>query len=174
RTPRAGVVVERNVAPGQVVAYGQSDTPVNLFVVADLGTMWVVADVYEPDVPRLKLDEPMVVTLRCCPGERYEGRVSYISHTLDKETRTVKVRATVVNRGRALKAEMFVNASIATGTTRALTIPQSAVHREGRDVYVLVAGANDKLERRPVVLGDDLGDAVEVIGGRRPRRPPAP
>jgi len=165
RAPRGGVVVERNVAPGQVVAYGQSDTPVNLFVVADLSTMWVVADVYEPDVPRLRRDEPMVASLRCCPGERYEGRVSYISDTVDKETRTVKVRSIVANRGRALKAEMFVNVAISTGTTRALTIPQSAVHREGSAVYVLVAKAKDRLERRPVVLGDDLGDAVEVTSG---------
>src|SRR5439155_823092 len=116
--PGARWFVIDSAAPGQVVAYGQSDTPVNLFVVADLGTMWVVADVYEPDVPRLRRDEPMVATLRCCPGERYEGRVSYISDTVDKETRTVKVRSTVVNRGRTLKAEMFVNVAIATGATR--------------------------------------------------------
>ncbi|HYS18524.1 MAG TPA: efflux RND transporter periplasmic adaptor subunit [Candidatus Binatia bacterium] len=165
RAPRDGVVVERNVTPGQVVAYGQSDTPVNLFVIADLGTMWVVADVYEPDVPRLRRDEPMVATLRCCPGERYEGRVSYISDAVDKETRTVKVRSIVVNRGRTLKAEMFVNVAIATGTTRALTIPQSAVHRESSEIYVLIVKAKDQLERRPVVLGDDLGDAVEVTSG---------
>jgi len=165
RAPRGGVVVERNVAPGQVVAYGQSDTPVNLFVVADLSTMWVVADVYEPDVPRLKRDQPMVATLRCCPGERYEGRVSYISDAVDKDTRTVKVRSTVVNRGRTLKAEMFVNVAIATGTSRVLTISQSAVHREGSETYVLVAKANDQLERRPVVLGEDMGEAVEIAGG---------
>jgi len=94
--------------------------------------------------------------------------VSYISDAVDKETRTVKVRSTVVNRGRALKAEMFVNVAIATGMTRALTIPQSAVHREGSAVYVLVATGKDQLERRPVVLGDDVGDAVEVTGGLGP------
>jgi len=138
---------------------------VNLFVIADLGTMWVVADVYEPDVPRLRRDQPMVATLRCCPGERYEGRVSYISDAVDKETRTVKVRSIVVNRGRTLKAEMFVNVAIATGATRALTIPQSAVHREGSATFVLVVKGKDRLERRPVVLGDDLGDAVEVTTG---------
>lgn len=165
RAPRGGVVVERNVTPGQVVAYGQSDTPVNLFVIADLGTMWVVADVYEPDVPRLKRDEPMVATLRCCPGERYEGRVSYISDAVDKDTRTVKVRSTVVNRGRSLKAEMFVNVAIATGAARPLTIARSAVHREGGETYVLIATTKGKLERRPVVLGDDLDDAVEVTSG---------
>jgi cobalt-zinc-cadmium efflux system membrane fusion protein len=165
KASRGGVVVERNVTPGQVVAYGQSDTPVNLFVIADLSTMWVVADVYEPDVPKLRRDEPMVATLRCCPGERYEGRVSYISDAVDKETRTVKVRSIVANRGRTLKAEMFVNVAISTGTARALIIPQSAVHREGREIYVLLAKAKDQLERRPVTLGDDLGDTVEVTSG---------
>jgi len=165
RAPRGGVLVERNVSPGQVVAYGQSDTPVNLFVIADLSTMWVVADVYEPDVPRLRLDEPMVATLRCCPGERYEGRVSYINDAVDKETRTVKVRSTVANRGRTLKAEMFVNVAITTGTTRVLTVAQTAVHREGGETYVLVAKAKDQLERRSVVVGEDLGDAVEITSG---------
>jgi len=107
----------------------------------------------------------MVATLRCCPGERYEGRVSYISDAVDKDTRTVKVRSTVVNRGRTLKAEMFVNVAIATGTSRVLTVSQSAVHREGGETYVLVAKAKDQLERRPVVLGEDMGDAVEIAGG---------
>ncbi|OLD74615.1 MAG: hypothetical protein AUG87_15940 [Candidatus Rokubacteria bacterium 13_1_20CM_4_70_14] len=73
RTPRSGVVVERNVVPGQVVAYGQSDTPVNLFVIADLSTMWVLADVYEPDIPRVQRDQPVTVTLPCCPGERFDA-----------------------------------------------------------------------------------------------------
>src|SRR5262249_55000568 len=80
--PRGGVVVERNVVPGQVVAYGQSDTPANLFVIADLSTMWALADVYEPDVPSVKLDQPMTVRLPCCPNDRYEGRVSYISDSV--------------------------------------------------------------------------------------------
>jgi len=166
--PRAGVVVERNVAPGQVLAYAQSDTPVNLFLIADLSTMWVVADVYEPDVPRLRRGQPMTVTLRCCPSESYEGSVSYISDTVDKETRTVKVRAVVPNRGRALKAEMFVNVSIATGTARVLTLPQDAVHRDGNTTFVLVARGPQARERRTVRLGADLGDRVEVLSGVGP------
>jgi len=166
--PRGGVAVERNVAPGQVLAYAQSDTPVNLFLIADLSTMWVVADVYEPDVPRLRRGQPMTVTLRCCPSESYEGSVSYISDTVDKETRTVKVRAVVPNRGRALKAEMFVNVSIATGTARVLTLPQDAVHRDGNTTFVLVARGPQARERRTVRLGADLGDRVEVLSGVGP------
>ena len=76
--------------------------------------MWVLADVYEPDVPKIRLGEAAVVTLPCCPSERYEGRIANISDIVDKDTRTLKVRATVRNRGRALKAEMFVKVAIET------------------------------------------------------------
>jgi cobalt-zinc-cadmium efflux system membrane fusion protein len=166
--PRGGVVVERNVTPGQVVAFGQSDTPVNLFVIADLGTMWVVADVYEPDVPRVRRGQAMAVTLPCCPGERYEGVVAYVSDVVDPQTRTVKVRAAIPNHGRVLKAEMFVNVAITTGTTRVLTVPQTAVHREGADTFVLVAQGGDVYQRRAVTLGADLGAFAEVKKGVTP------
>ncbi|HEY3186683.1 MAG TPA: efflux RND transporter periplasmic adaptor subunit, partial [Solirubrobacteraceae bacterium] len=163
--PRAGVVVERNVTPGQVVAYGQSDTPASLFVIADLATMWVLADVYEPDVPSIKPGQAMTVRLPCCPNERYEGQVSYISDAVDSQSRTVKVRGAVPNRGRSLKAEMFVKVSIATGAVRVLTVPQSAVHRENGAIYVLVATGPDAYERRAVTLGGDLDGGVEVQRG---------
>ena len=168
RASRGGVIVERNVAPGQVVAFGQSDAPVNLFVIADLSTMWVVADVYEPDVPRLRRGQPMLVTLRCCPDQHYDGTVSYISDAVDKETRTVKVRAVVPNRGRTLKAEMFVTARLLTGSVRALTLPQEAIHREGGATFVLLATNSETPERRTVKLGAELGDRVEVLGGVTP------
>jgi len=166
--PRSGVVVERNASPGQVVAYGQSDTPLNLFVIADLSTMWIVADVYEPDVPRMRLGEPVLVTPPCCPGERYEGRVINIADAVDKDTRTLKVRAAVPNRGRALKAEMFVKVVIGTGSTRVLALPQSAIHREGGETFVLVERGKDEYERRPVRLGAERDGAVEVLDGVTP------
>ena len=165
RAPRGGVVVERNVVAGQVVAYGQSDAPVNLFVIADLSTIWVVADVYEPDVSRLRRGEPMLITLRCCPGQHYDGTVSYISDAVDRETRTVKVRAVVPNAARTLKAEMFVTARLMTGAVRALTLPQEAIHREGGVTFVLLATGQDIPERRTVRLGAELGDRVEVLDG---------
>jgi len=166
--PRSGVIVERNVSPGQVVAFGQSDTPVSLFVIADLSTMWVIADVYEPDVARLALRQPVAVSLACCPGERYEGRIAYIAHAVDKETRTLKVRAVVPNRGGKLRAEMFVRVAIETGTTRILALPQAAVHRDGAESFVILAKDGGQYERRVVKLGQDLNGHVEVLGGVGP------
>jgi cobalt-zinc-cadmium efflux system membrane fusion protein len=166
--PRSGVVVERNVAPGQVVSYGQSDTPVNLFVIADLSTMWVVADVYEPDVPRMRLGESVQVTLPCCPDDRYTGRVVNIADAVDKETRTLKVRAVVPNRGRSLKAEMFVKVVIGTGAARVLALPQRAIHRTGGQTFVLVVRGSGEYERRPVTLGLERDGSVEVLSGVTP------
>ncbi|MDD5708801.1 MAG: efflux RND transporter periplasmic adaptor subunit [Kiritimatiellae bacterium] len=163
--PRSGVIVERNVIPGQVVAYGQSDTPPNLFLISDLSTMWVLADVYEPDVSKVRIGQTARVTLACCPNERYEGRVTYISDSVDPQTRTVKVRVVVPNRGRALKAEMFVKVTISTGSANVLTLPQSAIHRENEETFVLIAKGKDEYDRREVKVGVDLDGAVEVLDG---------
>lgn len=166
--PRSGVVVERNVSPGQVVAYGQSDVPSSLLVIADLSTMWVLADVYEPDVRRVRLGEAVSVTLPCCPGERYRGQVAGIGDAIDKESRTLKVRAVVPNRGRALKSEMFARVSIDTGTRQALVVPQGAIHRDGSPTFVLVEKTRGEYERRPVTVGAEADGAVEILDGLTP------
>src|SRR5262249_389041 len=166
--PRGGVVVERTVVPGQVVAYGQSDTPASLFVIADLATMWVLADVYEPDVGSAKIGQPMTVRLPSCPNPLPPAPATSIRDSVDPQTRTVKVRGAVPNRDRALKAEMFVKVSIATGAARVLTVPQSAVHRENAASYVLVATGKDSYERRAITVGADLDGGVEIVSGLGP------
>ena len=169
RAPRGGVIVERNVTPGQAVTFGQSDTPTNLFIIADLSNMWVVADVYEPDVPKVRLGQVVTITLPCCPGERFEGKVTYISDSVDPQTRTVKVRAVVSNRARQLKAEMFVKVAIETGSSTVLAIPPSAVQFEEGQPFVVIDKGNGGYERRPVKLGNDLDGIVEVLAGITPQ-----
>ncbi len=169
RAPRGGVIVERNIAAGQVVSFGQSDTPLNLFVIADLSTMWVLGDIYEPDVPKVRLGQSVKVTLPCCPTERYEGRISYISDSVDPQTRTVKIRAVVPNRGRMLKAEMFVKVSIQMGSSAVLVVPQSAVHVEEGQAFVLLDKGNGGYERRAVKVGNDLDDVIEILAGISPQ-----
>jgi len=166
--PRAGVVVERNVTPGQVVAYGQSDTPLNLFVIADLGTMWVLADVYEPDVPQVRIGQSVSLTLACCPDERYEGPVTNVADAIDKDSRTLKVRAVVPNPRRALKAEMFVRVAIASGSSQVLTLPQAAVQRRDGTVFVLVETAPGQFQARPIKAGAEFDGVVEVREGVTP------
>jgi len=168
RAPRSGTIVERNISPGQVVAYGQSDTPLNLFVIADLSTMWVLADVYEPDIPKVRLRQPVSVTLPCCPGERHPGTVLNIADVVDRDTRTIKVRAAVPNPGRALKAEMFVKVTIDTSSSRVLTLPQDAVQRRDGHSFVFLENGKDQYERRTVQTGAEFDGVVEVVDGVAP------
>jgi membrane fusion protein, heavy metal efflux system len=168
RAPRGGVIVERNVTPGQVVSFGQSDTPTNLFVIADLSTMWVLADVYEPDVSKVRLGQVISITPPCCPEERVDGKVTYISDSVDPQTRTLKVRAVVPNPRRMLKAEMFVNISIAAPPKKVLVIPQSSILRENNETFVFVEKTKGNYERRTIKLGADLAGGAEVLAGVRP------
>jgi len=95
--------------------------------------------------------------------------VTYISDSVDPQTRTVKVRVVVPNRKRALKAEMFVKVAILTDSARVLTLPQSAIQREDGDTFVLVAGEKDQYDRRPVKVGADLDGVVEILDGVSPQ-----
>ena len=168
RAPRSGIIVERNISPGQVVSYGQSDAPLNLFVIADLSSMWVLADVYEPDVPKVHLGQPVSVALPCCPSERYRGKVANIANAVDKDSRTLKIRAVVPNRGRTLKAEMFVKVAIDTSSYRVLTLPQTAVQRREGQTFVLVENAKGGYQRRPIKTRAEFDGFVEVLDGVTP------
>ena len=168
RAPRSGTIVERNISPGQVVSYGQSDTPLNLFVIADLNRMWVLADVYEPDVPSVRRGQPVSVTQPCCPGERYPGRVDNIADAIDKDSRTLKVRAVVPNRDRNLKAEMFVKVAIDTSSSRVLTLPAEAVQRREGVASVLLETGPHAYERRLIKTGAEFDGLVEVLDGIAP------
>ena len=168
RAPRGGVIVERNVSPGQVVAFGQSDTPTSLFVIADLSTMWVIADVYEPDVSKVHLGQTISVTPPCCPSERVQAKVTYISDSVDPQTRTVKVRGVVPNPKRMLKSEMFVKVSIAAPSQKVLVIPQSAILRENNETFVFIEKTKGNYERRAIKLGADLDGGAEVLAGVTP------
>src|SRR5215472_3382965 len=165
RAPRSGVIVERNISPGQVVAYGQSDTPVSLFVIANISTMWVLADVYEPDVPKVRLGETVRITLPCCPQDRYQGKVTHIGAAVDKDSRTLKVRAVVPNPGGVLKGEMFVKVAIYTGSASVLTLPQSAIQRSDGATFVLLDLGKGEYERRPVKIGPDFDGLTEILDG---------
>jgi membrane fusion protein, heavy metal efflux system len=163
--PRGGVIVERNVSAGQVVSYGQSDTPLNLFVIANTSTMWVLADVYEPDVPKIRIGQSVRVTLPCCPEARYEGKVTNIGAAIDKETRTLKVRVVVPNRDGALKGEMFVRVAIDTGAAQVLALPQSSIQRQHGQTFVLVEKSKNAYERRAVKPGAEFDGMVEILEG---------
>ncbi|MDZ7804144.1 efflux RND transporter periplasmic adaptor subunit [Thiohalophilus sp.] len=164
-SPIDGVVQQRDVAPGQTV--GPEATPIH---VVDDSRMWVMIQAYERHIPALADGQQVHLRLRALPDETFEGRVDWISRALDRDSRTLDLRATVDNRDHLLRAGMFGTASIhvAEGGETAL-VPVDAVQRIEDKPMVFVPGDEPGAYRAvPVVLGEESGGQVEVIAGLHP------
>ena len=158
--PIGGVVTARSANPGQVVAMGQE-----LFVVTDLGTVWLVGDLYEQDFAAVRVGSGATVTTA---GSEFRGRVSYIDPRVDPQTRTAKVRVEVPNPGGRLRLGMYVNMVFAgAGGQRQVVVPRAAVQSMGDQsvVFLPVGGEEGKFLRRKVRLGPASGDSYVVLEG---------
>src|SRR5581483_7778767 len=152
--PIGGMVVERNVNPGQEVRADQaSDKP--LFVISEPSRLWLYLDVGETDLGALREQQPVLVRSRAFPGETFHGRIERIGAALDPATRTAKVRCVVDNPQRRLKAEMYVSAEIDDGTALGLEVPTRAIFLQNDQRYVFVETASGSFERRPVRVGPE-------------------
>ncbi|PYM95425.1 MAG: hypothetical protein DME08_15905 [Candidatus Rokuibacteriota bacterium] len=165
-SPADGLVITRSVNPGQVVNSGQE-----LFVVTDLGTVWVIGDLYERDFPRVRVGSQATVTVPSAPDGKTQGRVAYIDPRVDPATRTAKVRVEVSNRSGDLRLGMFVTVAFQTNATEHVTVvPPAAVQTIGARsvVYVPADGDESKFVERQVRLGTPVGGLVQVIEGLKP------
>ncbi len=163
-SPIGGTVVERTVTLGQIVG---GDTAARLFVIADLGTLWVTADVYEKDLSLVRPGDEVRIRAAAWPDEEFIGHINYIGDVVDPSSRTVKVRATVENPQQHLKPEMFVTATVYTAANATVTtVPLAAVHGEGTgQPYVFTVTDGNRLLRRQVTLGNKSDDHVAVTAG---------
>ena len=160
-SPIGGVVIEKAITQGEVV-----NPEKTLFMVADLSTLWVVIDVYEKDISRLRLGTGVKVSVTAFPDRIFRGKVSYIADMLDEKTRNVKARVTIDNSGGLLKPGMFATVNISSGKTeRALVVPTSAVQREGEKTIVFVARNGSTFEKRVVTVGPEMGSLHHVLSG---------
>ncbi|MEI6192883.1 MAG: efflux RND transporter periplasmic adaptor subunit [Verrucomicrobiota bacterium] len=160
--PMSGFVIEKNVVAGQMV-----DAGMRLYRLADLGIVWVIAQVYEQDLPFVKLGQEAIVKVASLPDREFRGRVTFIYPSVDEKTRTAKVRLEFENPGYFLKPGMFVSALIhAQLEDSAVLVPESAVLRSGARNTVFVALDGGKFEGRDVVLGVEAENAlVQVSNG---------
>lgn len=159
-SPISGVVVERGGSVGATVG---SDA--DLFKIMDLSSVWVDANVFEKDLGRIRVGQPVQVTVPAYPDTPYLGRVTLISSEVDPETRTVRVRTVVPNRDGRLKPDMFANVAIVTAASRAaVSVPLSAVLQDGGRPVVYVA-EGDGFKKKDVTLGIKSEDRVEIVSG---------
>jgi Cu(I)/Ag(I) efflux system membrane fusion protein len=161
-SPLTGIVLEKMVLEGAYISPGM-----NLYRIADLSRLWILADVYEYEVPLVKMGQEARVTLPYYSGDPLRATVSYIYPVLDPNTRTVKVRVAVTNPGLQIKPEMFANVEILIGSGARLTIPREAVLESGVRQIVYVEKKPGTYEMREVTLGQRGEDDVEVLKGLR-------
>jgi Cu(I)/Ag(I) efflux system membrane fusion protein/cobalt-zinc-cadmium efflux system membrane fusion protein len=160
--PASGFITALGTRPGMEVQPNS-----NLYTIADLSQVWILANVYEYELPWLALGQMATVELSYLPGVPMQGELTYIAPFLDPETRTVEVRLELDNSDGKLKPDMFGNAVIA-GTPRAdaLAIPTDAVIRSGTRTVAVVALGNGRFEPRDIQTGLDSGDGwLEVLSG---------
>ena len=165
RAPLAGTVVERLVSPGQLLEAGATAA----FTVANLSRMWVMASVFESDLPSVRVGDPALVTLTNLP-DTVSGRVDNIAAEVDPETRATSVRIVVPNADHLLKKDMYVRVVIQSRRLREGTlVPVSAVLRDDDNrPIVYVAADSLGFERRSITLGTRQDGSYEVTDGLRP------
>jgi cobalt-zinc-cadmium efflux system membrane fusion protein len=163
RAPIEGEVVARNVAPGVEIQgqYGGGQA-VELFTIGELDRVWVVADVYEMDLGRIKLGSKVNVKVIAQPNRVFSGKVDWLSRVLDPQTRTARVRCTFDNADRALLPEMYATVEITVDEHKALALPRSAIVRLGEQTVVFVdKGASPdgrvRYVRTPVTVDEQEG-----------------
>ncbi len=159
--PVNGIVLEKKAVQGMRFMPGET-----LYQIADLSSVWVLADVFEQDIGLVQVSSKAQVKLDAYPDKRFEGVVSFVYPTLNAATRTVPVRLEIANPKGLLKPAMFAQVEIpAVGKGEVLTVPTSAVIDSGTRQIVLVQLAEGRFEPRTVRLGNRSEDYVEVLNG---------
>jgi RND family efflux transporter MFP subunit len=159
----SGIVTERKVTQGQYVNAGEV-----LFTITDLSTIWVKADVYQPDLPSVRTGQPVEITSDSLPGTTLHGRVGFLDTSINPQTRTASARIEVPNPSMRLRPGMFVQVRFAAAAGHdVLAIPRSAVLDTGMRKFVYVAKGNGEFEGRQVQLGPAGTDYYPVLAGLR-------
>jgi len=157
----SGIVTERKVTQGQYVNAGEV-----LFTVTDLSTIWVKADVYQPDLPAIRTGQSVEITSDSLLGTTLHGRVGFLDTSINPQTRTASARIEVPNPSMRLRPGMFVQVNFAAPAGHdVLAIPRSAVLDTGMRKFVYVAKGNGEFEGRQVQLGPAGTDYYPVLAG---------
>ena len=159
-SPIAGFVTDRKAFPNTSV---NPDT--ELYTVSDYSTIWVNADIFEYEVPFVRIGQHAEMQLSYYPGKKWNGRVSFIYPTVDPATRTVKVRVEFSNTDFQLKPQMFADVQLKVGYGNQIVIPQEAVLDSGHEQTVFIAHAGGYFEPRKITTGAKMDGKVVVLSG---------
>lgn len=162
-SPISGFVMDRKAFPQTAI---NPDT--DLYLITDLSTIWLNADVYEYEVPFMKLGQRAEMQLSYYAGKTYTGKITYIYPTVDPVARTVKVRIEFSNPNFELKPQMFANVELKINYGDQVLVPQEAVMDSGDKQYVFVVHDGSTFEPRTIQMGAKLEGKVVVLSGLKP------
>jgi Cu(I)/Ag(I) efflux system membrane fusion protein len=163
RAPASGVVIEKDIVEGGAVEPGM-----RLFRIAALDRIWIEADVYEADLPRVKVGQKASVTLEYLPGRSYEASVAYVYPALDPQTRTGRARLELRNGKLELRPGMYATVLLESDLGPRLQVPTSAVVYTGPRRLVFVDQGEGRFQTREVQLGAQADEMYEVLSGLEP------
>ncbi len=164
RAPFAGTVTEASEILGHFVEVGGT-----LFHIADLSTLWVLADIYEKDLANIKPGLPADIEVAAYPSEKFHGRLTVIFDMLDETTRTVKARIEAENPSGKLKPQMFATVTLQSGElANLLVVPEAAVQSEGGQQFVFVPESDSSFMKREVRTGQKIDGGIALIDGLTP------
>ena len=164
-SPRDGVVVEKNALQGTMTEPGKT-----LYRIGDIGKVWVLAEIYEQDLPFLQVGQEALVKLSYMADRSFRGKVTYIYPTVEEKTRTARVRMEFPNPGFFLKPGMFVTVEIhSLLVPEAVLVPDMAVLRSGEKNTVFLTLEGGKFEPREITLGARSADGnYQILSGLKP------
>jgi membrane fusion protein, copper/silver efflux system len=160
RSPVNGVVIEKNVLGGQKIMNGEA-----LYKVADLSIVWIEGEVFERDLPAVRVGMTVTTEFDALPGELREGRIAYLYPTLNPDTRTARIRVALPNPGMRLKPGMYATIRIRGVSSNAVSVPRSALLSTGERNLVFVRRKDGMLEPRSVSIGESTEDRTRIISG---------
>ncbi len=160
-SPFRGFVVKKNASQGTYVQPGMS-----LYTIADLSNIWVMADVYEYELPWIKVGQKAEMSLSYYPGRKFRGKVTYIDPFMDPKSRTLKVRMEFENPKWELKPDMYANVILKSIIAkRAVAVPEQAVIHSGEKEIAIVQTASGGFESRKLTLGPQANGYYQVLKG---------
>jgi membrane fusion protein, heavy metal efflux system len=163
--PIGGEVVERDVAPGQLLQAGATQA----FIISDMGSVWVLANVYQGDMAAVHVGDQVTVQTDSYP-DKFQGKISFMSPALDPNTRTLQARIVVENPGEKLKNNMYVTATVNAGVAQnAIAVPDASVLRDDENQpFVYVASGSNQFGRRSVEIGQSESGKTQILKGLNP------
>jgi Cu(I)/Ag(I) efflux system membrane fusion protein len=160
RSPFSGYVLEKNVVEGQYIGPDQ-----NLFSIVDLSKIWVLADVYERDLGKVKIGQKVRMTSTAYPGEPFEGKVGFMYPAVSEQTRTLKIRMEFANPALQLRPGMYAEVELEGSGEPVLAVSAEAVMDGGDLQYAFVVHNGTHFEPRLLTIGRRSNDFMEVLSG---------